>query len=163
MNTMYASVGARTREIGTLRVLGFRRRAVLIGFLLEGALLAFVGGVLGCLLALPMNGYSTGTISFETFSEIVFQFRITPWLAAKAATPSPTPAAAQTASGSVLTVSGYIVNRARIELSPRFEGTVKWIGVKKGDRVAKDQVVVMLDDAEQRARLLEAQGRLSSA
>lgn len=83
MNTMYASVGARTREIGTLRVLGFRRRAVLAGFLIEGAILALIGGVLGCLLALPMNGYSTGTISFETFSETVFQFRITPWLAMK--------------------------------------------------------------------------------
>ena len=83
MNTMYASVGARTREIGTLRVLGFRRRSVLLGFLIEGALLALVGGALGCLLALPMNGYSVGTVSFETFSEFVFQFRITPWLAMK--------------------------------------------------------------------------------
>lgn len=83
MNTMYASVGARTREIGTLRVLGFRRRTVLLGFLIEGAFLALVGGALGCLLALPMNGLSTGTISFETFSETVFQFRITPWLAVK--------------------------------------------------------------------------------
>jgi putative ABC transport system permease protein len=81
MNTMYASVGARTREIGTLRVLGFRRRTLLLGFLIEGAVLALVGGALGCLFSLPMNGYSTGTISFETFSEVVFQFRITPWLA----------------------------------------------------------------------------------
>src|SRR5204863_9215710 len=63
MNTMYASVGARTREVGTLRVLGFRRRAILAGFLMEGALLAFLGGILGCLLALPMNGMATGTMS----------------------------------------------------------------------------------------------------
>lgn len=83
MNTMYASVGARTREIGTLRVLGFRRRSILAGFIIEGALLAGIGGVLGCLLALPLHGYSTGTLSFNTFSEVVFQFRITPWLAAK--------------------------------------------------------------------------------
>ncbi len=83
MNTMYASVGARTREVGTLRVLGFRRRTVLLSFLIEGAFLALIGGALGVLLALPINGYSTGTISFETFSETVFQFRITPWLAAK--------------------------------------------------------------------------------
>ncbi len=83
MNTMYASVGSRTREIGTLRVLGFRRKAVLLGFLIEGAILALIGGILGCLMALPMNGYSTGTISFETFSETVFQFRITPELALK--------------------------------------------------------------------------------
>ncbi|MGV3772809.1 MAG: ABC transporter permease [Verrucomicrobiales bacterium] len=80
MNTMYASVGARTREIGTLRVLGYRRRAILIGFLLEGALLALIGGIVGCLLALPMNGYATGTMSFENFSEVIFEFSITPKL-----------------------------------------------------------------------------------
>ena len=83
MNTMYASVGSRTREIGTLRVLGFRRRSILLSFLFEGAFLALVGGIIGCLLSLPMNGYATGTMSFESFSEIVFQFRITPWLATK--------------------------------------------------------------------------------
>lgn len=83
MNTLYASIGARTREIGTLRVLGFRRRAILVGFLLEGALLAGIGGALGCLFALPMHGYSTGTLGWETFSEIVFDFRITPALALK--------------------------------------------------------------------------------
>lgn len=83
MNTMYASVGSRTREIGTLRVLGFRRRTILASFIIEGALLAALGGVIGCLLALPLHGVSTGTMSFNTFSETVFQFRITPWLAAK--------------------------------------------------------------------------------
>ena len=83
MNTMYASVGSRTREIGTLRVLGFRRRTILAGFIIEGALLAAIGGVLGCLLALPLHGVSTGTMSFNSFSETVFEFRITPWLAAK--------------------------------------------------------------------------------
>lgn len=83
MNTMYASVGARTREIGTLRVLGFRRRTILTSFIVEGVILASIGGVLGCLLSLPMHGYSTGTISFNSFSEVIFQFRITPLLAAK--------------------------------------------------------------------------------
>ncbi len=83
MNTMYASVGSRTREIGTLRVLGFRRRTILAGFIIEGAMLAAIGGALGCLLAFPLDGYSTGTMSFNTFSETVFQFRITPWLATK--------------------------------------------------------------------------------
>ena len=83
MNTMYASVGSRTREIGTLRVLGYRRRSILLSFLIEGAFLALIGGVLGCLLALPMQGYAVGTMSFETFSETVFQFRITPFLAVK--------------------------------------------------------------------------------
>ena len=83
MNTMYASIGARTREIGTLRVLGFRRRSVLLGFLIEGAFLALLGGALGILAAMRWQGTSVGTLSFETFSETVFQFSITPWLAVK--------------------------------------------------------------------------------
>jgi HlyD family secretion protein len=65
--------------------------------------------------------------------------------------------------GSVLTVSGYIINRERIELSPRFMGTVKWIGVKKGDAVTNGQVVVLLDDTEYRARLEEIDGRMANA
>ena len=73
------------------------------------------------------------------------------------------PAPAKEVGGSVLTVSGYIVNRERIELSPRFMGVVKWIGVKKGDAVTNGQVVVLLDDAEQKARVAEAEGRLASA
>jgi putative ABC transport system permease protein len=80
MNTMYAAVGARTREIGTLRVLGYRRKSILAGFLVEGILLAFLGGILGCVLSLVFNGWSVGTLSFETFSETVFDFRITPLL-----------------------------------------------------------------------------------
>ncbi len=89
MNTMYASVGARTREIGTLRVLGYRRRAILFGFLLEGAFLALIGGALGCLISVGLFAlseaahFTIGTISFETFSETVFQLRITPLLAVK--------------------------------------------------------------------------------
>ena len=63
----------------------------------------------------------------------------------------------------VLTVSGYIVNHERIEISPRFLGVVKWIGVKKGDSVTNGQVVVLLDDTEYQARLREAEGRLGSA
>jgi putative ABC transport system permease protein len=80
MNTMYASVGARTREIGTLRVLGYRRRAILLSILIEGAFLALIGGMVGCLLSLRLHGYTTGTMSFESFSETMFQFRITPTL-----------------------------------------------------------------------------------
>ena len=83
MNTMYAAVGARTREVGTLRVLGYRRRTILVSFLIEGAFLALVGGALGCLLAMPMNGLATGTLSFDNFSEVVFEFRITPALILK--------------------------------------------------------------------------------
>jgi putative ABC transport system permease protein len=80
MNTMYASVGARTREIGTLRVLGFRRRSVVLALLIEGALLAMIGGAVGCGIAGLWNGYSTATMGWETFSEIVFEFTITPRL-----------------------------------------------------------------------------------
>ncbi|HWN94770.1 MAG TPA: efflux RND transporter periplasmic adaptor subunit [Methylomirabilota bacterium] len=67
------------------------------------------------------------------------------------------------ATDAVLTVSGYIVNRERIEISPRFLGVVKWIGVKKGDAVTNGQIVVLLDDAEQKARLSEAQAQLVNA
>jgi putative ABC transport system permease protein len=83
MNTLYASVGARVREIGTLRVLGYRRRAILMSFIIEGALLSLAGGLLGGLLALPLHGYTTATIGLETFSETIFQFRITPALFAE--------------------------------------------------------------------------------
>jgi len=72
-------------------------------------------------------------------------------------------AAANRNSDSILTVSGYIVNRERIEISPRFLGVVKWIGVKKGDAVTNGQIVVQLDDAEYRARMLQAEGQLNSA
>ncbi len=89
MNTMYASVGARTREIGTLRVLGFRRRTILASFNLEGAILAGLGGLLGCAIAFTAQwlceafGVRFGTLSFNTFSEVIFQFRVTPLLAIK--------------------------------------------------------------------------------
>lgn len=66
-------------------------------------------------------------------------------------------------SDTALTVSGYIINRQRIELSPRFMGTVTWIGVKKGDAVTNGQVVVLLDDAEYKARLHEVEGKLAEA
>ncbi len=77
MNTMYAAVGARTREIGTLRVLGFRRREIYVSILVESMMLSLLGGVLGCALALPMNGLATGTMSQTTFAEVAFEFRIT--------------------------------------------------------------------------------------
>ena len=81
---------------------------------------------------------------------------------ANAATPQKNAVPAST-SDSVLTVSGYIINRERIEIRPRFLGVVKWIGVKKGDAVTNGQVVVKLDDAEFRARLLAAEGQLAAA
>ena len=80
MNTLYASVAARAREIGTLRVLGFRRRSIYLAFVFESLLVALCGGVLGCLLALPINGLATGTFNWTTFAEVAFEFRITPGL-----------------------------------------------------------------------------------
>jgi HlyD family secretion protein len=81
---------------------------------------------------------------------------------ASAPTPVSSPAPPDQ-SDILLTTSGYIINRERIELSPRFVGIVRWIGARKGDPVKKNQVVVLLDDSEQRARLAEAEGRLARA
>lgn len=78
MNTMYAAVGRRANEIGTLRVLGFSRGGILLSFFIESLVLAAFGGLLGILLALPLNNLETGISSFTTFSEIVFSFQISP-------------------------------------------------------------------------------------
>lgn len=78
MNTMYAAVAYRTREIGTLRALGFSKLSIMTSFVIESMLLALIGGIVGCLLALPVNGIATGTMNFRTFSELAFSFRITP-------------------------------------------------------------------------------------
>jgi putative ABC transport system permease protein len=78
MNTMYAAVARRTKEIGTLRVLGFSRLSVLVAFLLESISIALIGAGIGILLALPLNFVSTGTSNWVTFSEIAFNFRVTP-------------------------------------------------------------------------------------
>lgn len=80
MNTMYAAVARRTNEIGTLRVLGFKRRSILAAFILESIAMAILGVGIGILLALPLNFVSTGTANFATFSEIAFNFRVTPQL-----------------------------------------------------------------------------------
>ena len=86
MNTMYAQVAARTREIGTLRAIGFSRRAVLTSFVLESLLLCLIGGAIGTALAFVMFNFlvtkPTGTMNFRTFSEILFNFRLTPPLIA---------------------------------------------------------------------------------
>lgn len=78
MNTMYAAVARRSAEIGTLRVLGFSKAGILTSFFLESLLLSLLGGLLGCLLVLPLNNFTTGIGSFTTFSEFTFEFRITP-------------------------------------------------------------------------------------
>jgi putative ABC transport system permease protein len=80
LNTMYAAVAERSREIATIRALGFSEAAVIIAFLFEALLIAAVGGVIGCLAALPLNGLTTGTMNFQTFSHLSFAFRVTPML-----------------------------------------------------------------------------------
>ena len=77
-NTMYAAVAYRIREIGMLRALGFRRGRILLAFLVESIALGLVGGLVGCVLALPVHGISTGTTNWAAFSEVAFKFRITP-------------------------------------------------------------------------------------
>jgi putative ABC transport system permease protein len=81
MNTMYAAVAYRGREIATLRVIGFSRPAILTSFVLESLLLALLGALAGILLMLPFNGMQTGTSNAVTFSEVVFALRITPLVA----------------------------------------------------------------------------------
>ena len=78
MNTMYAAVSRRSKEIGTLRVLGFSRFSILMSFLAESLLLATLGGLIGCLLVLPLNGATTGVGNFVTFSETDFNLAVTP-------------------------------------------------------------------------------------
>ncbi len=78
MNTMYAAVARRAPEIGTLRVLGFSKSGILTSFMIESLLLSLLGGLVGCLLVLPLNNFTTGVGSFVTFSEITFDFHITP-------------------------------------------------------------------------------------
>jgi putative ABC transport system permease protein len=80
VNTMYAAVASRGPEIAVLLTLGFRPRSVLASFLFESVIIAAVGGVVGCLLALPINGLVTSTTNWASFSEIAFSFRVTPVL-----------------------------------------------------------------------------------
>jgi ABC-type antimicrobial peptide transport system permease subunit len=80
INTMYAAVASRGPEIGVLLTLGFRPMSVLASFLVESVFIAALGGAIGCLLALPINGLVTSTTNWSTFSEIAFAFRVTPAL-----------------------------------------------------------------------------------
>jgi putative ABC transport system permease protein len=84
MNTMYAAVAYRSREIATLRILGFSRPSILTSFVIESVLLSVLGGLIGIVLMLPFNGLTTGTSNMMTFSEVVFKLRITPAVASAA-------------------------------------------------------------------------------
>jgi putative ABC transport system permease protein len=79
-NTMFAAVSGRTREIATLLVLGFSPFSIMVSFVFESVVVAVIGGALGCLLALPINGITTSTTNFQSFSEVAFRFRVTPQL-----------------------------------------------------------------------------------
>jgi putative ABC transport system permease protein len=83
INTMDAMVSARSREIALLLTLGFRPRSVMGSFLVEAVLLALAGGLLGCLLALPLNGIATSTTNWQSFAELSFTVRVTPTVLAQ--------------------------------------------------------------------------------
>jgi len=83
LNTMYSAVSERGREIATMRAVGFSGSSVVFSFLLEALLIAFVGGVLGCVAVLPLNGLTTSTMNFQTFSNLAFAFKITSELLVK--------------------------------------------------------------------------------
>jgi putative ABC transport system permease protein len=77
LNTMYSAVAERGREIATMRALGFTAWNVILSFLFEALLISFIGGILGCLVVLPLNGLTTSTMNFQTFSNVAFAFKIT--------------------------------------------------------------------------------------
>jgi putative ABC transport system permease protein len=83
LNTMYSAVAERGREIATMRALGFGGPSVVFSFVIEALLIAFVGGLLGCLVVLPLNGLTTGAMNLQTFSHLAFAFKITPELLGK--------------------------------------------------------------------------------
>lgn len=82
LNTMYSAVAERAREIGTMRALGFGSGSVVISFVIEALLISFMGGVIGCIAVLPLNGFTTGAMNWQTFAHMAFAFRVTPVLMA---------------------------------------------------------------------------------
>ncbi len=79
-NTMYAAISSRAGEIATLRALGFSRGSVVLSFVIEALIIALIGGVLGCFIILPLNGFTASTMNWDTFSHLAFAFQITPEL-----------------------------------------------------------------------------------
>lgn len=80
LNTMYSAVAERGREIATMRALGFGGPSVVVSFVIEALLIAFVGGLIGCMAVIPLNGLTTGAMNLQTFSHVAFAFKITPEL-----------------------------------------------------------------------------------
>ena len=83
LNTMYSAVAERGREIATMRALGFGGPSVVFSFVIEALLIAFIGGLVGCIAVLPLNGLTTGAMNLQTFSHVAFAFRITTELLVK--------------------------------------------------------------------------------
>ncbi len=83
MITMYASVAARMREIGTLRAMGFSAGSVLVGFVVESIMLALLGGAIGVALSSIWQLASFSTMNFDSFSEVVFKFDFSPGIVVK--------------------------------------------------------------------------------
>lgn len=77
LNTMYSAVSERGREIATMRALGFSSWNVILSFLFEALLISFIAGIIGCVVVLPLNGWTTQTMNFQTFSNVAFAFKIT--------------------------------------------------------------------------------------
>jgi putative ABC transport system permease protein len=81
VNTMYTAVAARTREIATLRAIGFKRSPVVVSVMVEALLLSVVGGLIGGALAwAAFDGYQTATMNWQSFSQVAFAFAVTPSL-----------------------------------------------------------------------------------
>jgi putative ABC transport system permease protein len=83
LNTMYSAIAERGREIATMRAIGFGGPSVVFSFVIEALLIAFVGGLIGCIAVLPLNGLTTGAMNLQTFSHLAFAFKITPELLMK--------------------------------------------------------------------------------
>ena len=82
LNTMYSAVSERSREVATLRALGFSGISVVLSFVFEALFIAFIGGLVGCIPVLFMNSYTVGTLNFQTFSHVSFSFHVTPLILA---------------------------------------------------------------------------------
>jgi putative ABC transport system permease protein len=83
LNTMYSAISARVREIATMLALGFSEANIIVSFVCESLFIALIGGIIGCIMVFPINGYTVSTMNWQTFSNIAFAFRITPDLLAE--------------------------------------------------------------------------------
>jgi putative ABC transport system permease protein len=82
LNTMYSAVSERSREIATMRAIGFGAAAIVVSFIFEALFISFIGGLVGCAAILPLNGLTTSAMNWQTFSHLAFAFRVTPILLA---------------------------------------------------------------------------------